>query len=1181
MRDSGIPMPVWFLLVLATVGILVPSTTGQNSPTTAKPAESAAVGTVPVPSTETTSPTDCDTRLDTVLEPTKSGSKRDAKGESATIYPLIALVPDPIDSGLYYDYDAVIDAASLTIEQDGWDRDRSWIPWNDPTAETDEDRERSIACRTTTPGMVLFRKQGEPAPGETDPPLDYLTVFVVGETPTTGIHRQAMEAALTRARNLRAKGMPKRWLPVLGPSFSGSAESLRVALLGWHAEQDPKEDLSWSGIDIVTGSATRQDIEKTLSTQDHVVPNLSCGIRFARTIPTDEETWNAFLCHFLANRDKRFDCAGSNANSNRSSAPMALVVESGTAYGRSLASGGPLVLQFPPHISTLRAAYNKQQGSVEVPKQARLKIAPPGLGASLDEIEAPRAVETNMSPKSTVAHDIVFGKLVERWIGSRVQYVGVGATDTADVIFVAHRIRQSSPDVRLFTLTHDSLLLHWAFSSDLDGMLVATAYPWLSAGTDHLIPMNSDISQGIHEATNQLLSPRGPDSHCACAARDPRCDCVCPPKYDDVWVGVIGHGTLWPLWHSSVLDPLQALPDSNPPDPKPWKFAFGILILASLYHLFAYGLSALEDRTPSGRALEKIRAFRHALHVPLSLRWAKSDHTQSFVSVEQGLFLAVMFSGLTVLVSVWSWVCSLAFRAAPSEKPSRTVLLTASALVSQPGLGNALLVFAGLLTALLLSCVSFHLWFRVFRLVSKAGSGFSAGAYGVLVAFLFAITAFVIFGTVSGLTVSEGMEPWMYERLTQLTNHVNPVIPATLLYVLLHLFYAGNLVRLRTAAVLHAQAALPHRLSPNPSLSEDHDSLPLGRLFRKVGVEATLVKKAEFDVCTAVAGSAADRISFVLSLCALSFIALMFVYVLLYVMPLTTVEGPWIDRLFAVLIPSCWLALSASLAWGLVFRARLRTLLRIVGTLPLAPAFSRLPASLSGPIPTILAAGPGRVKDLAPWVRRYEEIAVRATATNAASSLTPTPGAVGDQFAEETSQLFADTAALASQTFRLLIEGGSHIVECLRAQWVRSDPHQLPAWAAQAEEFVAALVVFVLREALQSFRAYFALLSGGSLLLGLAVASYVFEPQAALMSIVFVMLLLFVIAGVLVYISLDQDEVLSRLSGRDDPSKRGLNVAFLRWAFTWAIVPVMTAIFLRYPTIWTRISSWFGPIAGW
>jgi hypothetical protein len=127
------------------------------------------------------------------------------------------------------------------------------------------------------------------------------------------------------------------------------------------------------------------------------------------------------------------------------------------------------------------------------------------------------------------------------------------------------------------------------------------------------------------------------------------------------------------------------------------------------------------------------------------------------------------------------------------------------------------------------------------------------------------------------------------------------------------------------------------------------------------------------------------------------------------------------------------------------------------------------------------------------------------------------------------------------------------------------------------EDFVAGLSVFIFREILRHFRHYFAILSGGTLLLGIAVSSYVFEPKQLLLTLVLIATLAFVLGGVFVYASLDRDEVLSRLS-RGNPGQFEVNLPFLRWAFTWGVVPIATALAIRYPQTLGALSTWIGPL---
>src|SRR6202035_2792188 len=67
-----------------------------------------------------------------------------------------------------------------------------------------------------------------------------------------------------------------------------------------------------------------------------------------------------------------------------------------------------------------------------------------------------------------------------------VRHVGIQATDVNDVIFLARKIRDVAPDVRLAFFEADSLMLHESFRRDLLGSLVVSPYPFL--GTDDFVP---------------------------------------------------------------------------------------------------------------------------------------------------------------------------------------------------------------------------------------------------------------------------------------------------------------------------------------------------------------------------------------------------------------------------------------------------------------------------------------------------------------------------------------------------------------------------------------------------------------------------------------------------------------------------------------------------------------------
>ena len=83
------------------------------------------------------------------------------------------------------------------------------------------------------PGLILFRDNENSR---------LLVVFLVGETPTTGVHKSAFESALKQVSEL-PKYAPQATciagldcqseIKIIGPSFSGSATSIRLSLEEW------------------------------------------------------------------------------------------------------------------------------------------------------------------------------------------------------------------------------------------------------------------------------------------------------------------------------------------------------------------------------------------------------------------------------------------------------------------------------------------------------------------------------------------------------------------------------------------------------------------------------------------------------------------------------------------------------------------------------------------------------------------------------------------------------------------------------------------------------------------------------------------------------------------------------------------------------------------------------------
>ncbi len=513
-----------------------------------KPLEALAVAPPPPPNEQTP---DFRDRTRKVLEQLRSTLGGDLKIEA-----IVATVPDPVDSGFGYLFDVSVQALRLGLEQDlaedgRFFRSYGWLPWDRRSASKQPQSESK--CRKTTPGIKLFRGSDV-----TRPRLRAL--LLVGETPTAGIHGAALVRALEIAEifdDSNSETSPE--LDVLAPTFSGSASTLRRALTKWGSESS-----SARGVRIVTGSATA-DLRNTLGGNERWLGPRP--VTFAATTPPESEV----ICRYLGFLHYRLGVGRSRASFRRDdeTAPpplseVALLHESGTEFGAALQHSGknPCRLQagvditFPVHVARLRDAYEAMDRSGE----ARLGADSPGrrtaLDISLQDSSAQSDLDAEPCAKTTYAEDIAVSRVLTAISRGSVRHVAIQASDVADAIFLARKVRDVAPDVRVAFFTNDVLLLHPAFRRDLLGSIVVSAYPFLGTSDFETQrerhqarrhePFENASSQGIY---NAALVLRGVS------------------RVTDLTEYALDDATALPIWISAIgsggLVPITAGPDNS------------------------------------------------------------------------------------------------------------------------------------------------------------------------------------------------------------------------------------------------------------------------------------------------------------------------------------------------------------------------------------------------------------------------------------------------------------------------------------------------------------------------------------------------------------------------------------------------------------------------------------------
>jgi hypothetical protein len=493
---------------------------------------------------------------------------------------IIATVPDPIDSQAGWLFDAQLEAIVGAIErkmpvesgakpsgddtdQRNYTRDRYVLPW-DCVARAGQRAHAAPGARPVdpreTPGLVVFRNRNQ---------TSLLLLFLVGETPTFGIH----EKALSRALDAAADGCgPTTLIRLMAPTFTGSAMSLRAAIDRWW---DSKHSCPTVRFKIISGSASdfrnKHIIERRLRAS--VPVGSGPTVSFQATVVPEEAVLEAVYRHL---KDR-----GANLGHD-----VALLAEAGTFYGKSAYpddpdsarksadadSAGPLVLTFPMRLGRLRST-----GEADVSPKADVST-PNGQGLlplELNDLGAPSDLFPTFFPGMHNPSDkLVLGHLLSTISKEHYRYVGLLATDPRDKLYLAKLIRRYCPDVGLFTVQSDLLYTHPEYNRYLEGMIVGSTYPLFNSNqlwsppwkglTDRLqFPRN--MAQGAYNATLALLGRRELVDYGA-PFGSPRGQ----PEQPPIWLTVVGHEALWPLkaqvgYHDLLRQENRAAEDERGP----------------------------------------------------------------------------------------------------------------------------------------------------------------------------------------------------------------------------------------------------------------------------------------------------------------------------------------------------------------------------------------------------------------------------------------------------------------------------------------------------------------------------------------------------------------------------------------------------------------------------------------
>lgn len=431
---------------------------------------------------------------------------------------LIATVPDPENTRLSLYFDRSISSIQAAVASAGWRFDRAWLPWK-ASGEQQANSLPEEGDAERLPGVLLFRgKKEEPA-----------VVFLIGESPVSGIRRPAFRAAMEIIDVLcLGAGVKVR---IAGPNFSGSFRSLREEILAVSGSMKESSFLVYS-----PNTTVRDAQESFVKGVDKK------RIEFRRVLSDDKGALTAFANYL---------------NEHWGRPPLAAFVAEGqTVYGlqgqgQKEDPANPLLspdhtYNFTREMALLRNLYPDAARQTFGGGEAAARQG----GAELKLKSGGRPTVPIFAEQQTVtSYEAQLLQIAQALDRGGYELAGLAATDVLDMIYVGGYLRRAAPDTRLYLLDSDLLLVRATSSLALDGTMLLTDFPLVLenrewTGWKERTPYASRWEVATFNAVRALLLEGSGEKGPLLEYSDPFDQLKQSPP---MWLTVVSHDSLWPL----------------------------------------------------------------------------------------------------------------------------------------------------------------------------------------------------------------------------------------------------------------------------------------------------------------------------------------------------------------------------------------------------------------------------------------------------------------------------------------------------------------------------------------------------------------------------------------------------------------------------------------------------------
>jgi hypothetical protein len=418
------------------------------------------------------------------------------QAERGNVRFVIATVPDPVHTHLALFFDRQIEAIEKAAQAEGYFFSSAWMPWDiGAHAESDDFTTRMAQSsvqsrREKFPGLLIFRTSTK------DPshPTSALFVFIVGETPTAGLHAEQFQNALRIEGAIKGvtEKSPLATEPLLifGPTFSGSLESLDAVLSHYSGKLRFPGIVARSG--TVSGFSAAHNFCQTTHAQwkANPAPVIAASAPDFATLQFSDRYEEFYLSTFFADRhqlhskvavlsedETRF--GNLDPTTEQKEAQPVSPDPCGDAPPKTL---NPFIhLYFPREIAQLRSAYEVNLKLQPLPNQDNRLPAQTRLPLTLDLTgKDDDSVQTFAPLETPISQDAVMQSIIATLRDQHAKVVIIRASDPLDMVFLARYLRTNYQQARLVISGADLLMDYDVTDPRFHGILAVTSYPLLN-----------------------------------------------------------------------------------------------------------------------------------------------------------------------------------------------------------------------------------------------------------------------------------------------------------------------------------------------------------------------------------------------------------------------------------------------------------------------------------------------------------------------------------------------------------------------------------------------------------------------------------------------------------------------------------------------------------------------------